>query len=83
MSGSEASEAAAQTVSPRWPRYLGQCAIVVLYVLALGLVLRLCARTYPGLYVPSSSFWNAILNGDLFSTDMSLRCWLACSISGS
>lgn len=47
-------------------RYAASCGFVVLYVLALGLALRFCARIYPGIYVQSSPFWNSILNGDLF-----------------
>ena len=64
--GNSGPAATRQGVPTRLSHYLLRCVGGIAYVLALGLVLRLCARTYPGLYIRSSAFLNAILNGDLF-----------------
>ena len=44
----------------RWWRL----AAVPLGMLALGLALRFCGRTYPGIYYPDSPFLNDLLNGN-------------------
>ena len=44
----------------RWWRL----AAVPLAMLALGLALRFCGRTYPGIYYPDSRFLNDLLNGN-------------------
>jgi membrane protein YdbS with pleckstrin-like domain len=44
----------------RWWRL----AAVPICVLALGLALRFCGRTYPGIYYPDSPFLNSLLNGN-------------------
>ncbi len=49
----------------RWWRL----AAVPLMMLALGLALRFCGRTYPGIHYPNSRFLNELLNGvGLFKT---------------
>lgn len=50
----------------RWWRL----AAVPLSMLALGLALRFCGRTYPGIYYPDSLFLNDLLNGNALFTEI-------------
>ena len=57
----------------RWWRLV----LVPVYVLALGLALRFCGRTYPGIHIPSSAFLNSIFNGVGLFVDIGYNLALA------
>ena len=57
----------------RWWRL----AAVPLVMLALGLGLRFCGRTYPGIYYPNSRFLNELLNGSGLFTEIGYGLVLA------
>jgi hypothetical protein len=57
----------------RWWRL----AAVPLCMLALGLALRFCGRTYPGIYYPDSPLLNGLLNGNGLFTEIGYNLVLA------
>lgn len=61
----------------RWWRL----AAVPLTMLALGLAMRFCGRTYPGIYYPDSQFLNDFLNGNGLFTEIGYDLVLALGVA--
>lgn len=61
----------------RWWRL----AAVPLCMLASGLALRFCGRTYPGIYYPDSALLNGLLNGNGLFTEIGYDLVLALGVA--
>lgn len=61
----------------RWWRL----AAVPLVMLTLGLALRFCGRTYPGISYPNSGFLNELLNGNGLFTEIGYDLVLALGVA--
>jgi hypothetical protein len=53
---------------------------IPVYMLSLGLALRLCGRTYPGIWYPNSAFLNDLFNGVGLFTEIGYNFVLALGV---